>query len=64
LVTWWTIRFINGCRLLKEVSKLNGYLDDRGEVIEITWKQYQYFLWNGFPKDVVIIKAPDGPHDN
>jgi hypothetical protein len=54
----------NGCRLLKEVSKLNGYLDDRGEVIEITWEQYQYFLWNGFPKDVVIIKAPDGPHDN
>jgi hypothetical protein len=46
------------------VRELNGYLDDRGEVIEITWEQYQYFLWNGFPKGVVIVKAPDGPHEN
>jgi hypothetical protein len=43
------------------VRKLNGYLDDRGEVIEITWEQYQYFLWNGFPKGVVILKAPAVP---
>jgi hypothetical protein len=42
---------------------MNGYLDDRGDVIEITWVQYQFFLWNGFPKGVVILKAPATPEN-
>jgi hypothetical protein len=42
---------------------MNGYLDDRGDVIEITWKQYQFFLWNGFPRGVVILKAPIAPEN-
>jgi hypothetical protein len=40
-----------------------GFLDDRGEVVEITWYQYQYFLWAGFPEGVVIIQVPDAPHE-
>lgn len=46
------------------LSNSPGLLDDHGDLVEINWKQYQYFLWNGFPKGVEIIKAPDGPHEN
>jgi hypothetical protein len=45
-------------------NKSTGYLDDRGELVEINWEQYQYFMWNGFPKGVVIVMAPEGPHEN
>jgi hypothetical protein len=45
------------------VRKLKGYLDDRGEVVELTGEQYQFFLWNGFPKGVVVLKTPEAPEN-
>jgi hypothetical protein len=41
-----------------------GYIDDRGELIAITWSQYQYFLWYGLPKGIEIAKIPECPKEN
>ncbi|MGD7021751.1 hypothetical protein ACQCVK_04110 [Rossellomorea vietnamensis] len=41
----------------------NGIIDDHGDLAEITWDQYLYFLWHGVPRGMEIVKVPEQPKE-